>query len=337
LDIGRWTVLAHWIETATSDGSIGVDLFFVLSGFLITGVLLDSVGEPHYFRKFYGRRALRILPLYYLILVLIAICYKGSGHYVLLSTLYLSNLAPMFGIVVSYDPLWSLSVEEHFYLIWPWLVSRLGPQRIWILAAAVCLVEPVVRGFGFLLHLQWTAVYYSWFRFDELAGGALLVLFVRSRRCTRERLYWLGLGCLGGFGVIMSSVTLGTFAGAALPITSIMLLGVGIVSITLSEQVRPLTGLMRSRWLRKCGELSYCLYIIHWLVFYGWDSLIGMYPSFLVSNLGRLGAVFVRAATVYIVCFALAELSHRYFEGPFLSLKRYFAYAPTADPGPAKA
>ena len=102
---------------ATRAGWLGVNLFFVLSGFLITGILLDSKCRPQYFRAFYVRRALRILPLYYSVLTFIAAGHLATRSYVILSFLYLANLTVLFGVPDQYGPLWSLAVEEHFYLL----------------------------------------------------------------------------------------------------------------------------------------------------------------------------------------------------------------------------
>ena len=107
-----------------SPGWTGVNLFFALSGFLITGILLDSKPRPQYYRRFYLRRALRILPAYYALLILLALL----GHYGMqedsvsfaflgLSAIYLANVTVFFGVPMQFGILWSLAVEEHFYLI----------------------------------------------------------------------------------------------------------------------------------------------------------------------------------------------------------------------------
>jgi peptidoglycan/LPS O-acetylase OafA/YrhL len=326
-----WAGLPRVIALVTLPGEKGVDLFFVLSGFLITGILLDSVGRPRYFRNFYARRALRILPLYYLMLFLIGISYSGSRGFVVLGIFYLSNMAPLFRVAVVYGPLWSLSVEEHFYLLWPWLISRLKPDRVWLLASGIFLAEPVFRGFAFF-H-GWDVATYSWFRLDGLAAGALLASFVRSDWYSEKRLLRLGSSCivgaaiLAGIGLPFGLYTRKTLTGAALLFTFFSLLFAGVISVVLSGGFRCLSGLMRSRSLGWCGDLSYCLYIVHWLIFYGWDSIIGKHPARVVAGLGRFGALCIRALAVYLICFTLAEVSRRYFEGPLLRLKRFFAYA----------
>lgn len=332
----KWSGLPRTVELATRFGWAGVDLFFVLSGFLITGILLDSAGKPHYFRNFYARRALRILPLYYLTLVFIAVFYKGSLDFVGVSAIYLSNVSPIFGIAASYSTLWSLSVEEHFYLIWPWLVARLTPRRIWMFAAAIFLAEPFIRGIGFLYGAD---VYsYTWFRLDGLAAGALLASFVRSRWYSKERLYELGLFCVG-IAVIVAAVSppYHTLVGDALLFTFSTLLFTGLLSVVLSAAVPPLGRSMQSRWLRKCGEWSYFLYLAHPFFFHEWDQVFGVYPALVVNELGRLGALCIRAVAVFAICFILAELSRRYFEGPLLRLKRLFAYSQTTNTRPAQA
>src|SRR5262249_48499509 len=93
--VRSWIGLPRLVLYATKTGWEGVDLFFALSGFLITGILLDSRSDPHYFRNFYARRALLIPPLYYAVVLVIWLCYPDSGRYALLSAFYLSNLAPI--------------------------------------------------------------------------------------------------------------------------------------------------------------------------------------------------------------------------------------------------
>src|SRR5262252_6295497 len=123
-----------------SRGWLGVDLFFVLSGFLITGILLDSKETEHYFRNFYTRRILRIVPLYLACILLMYFCYPDKGAYFGLSLVYLANFAHLFRVPKPHGPgvFWSLAIEEHFYLIWPLVVRLLN--KAWLIALILFIV-----------------------------------------------------------------------------------------------------------------------------------------------------------------------------------------------------
>ena len=145
--IGMGTPLARWqhlLVLAFGPGRMGVNLFFVLSGFLITGILLKSRDDKNYYKRFYARRALRIFPIYFLLLiVLAALGYPRS--FLLLSLLYLSNLVHLFGVPLAYNVLWSLAVEEHFYFIWPFMVRTLTRKNLEVLAIALIASSPLIR------------------------------------------------------------------------------------------------------------------------------------------------------------------------------------------------
>ena len=126
MSFGPW---ARRFVSATQPGWMGVNLFFVLSGFLITGILLDSKDKPYFYRRFYTRRALRILPPYYLLLIVLLLMRSSSVAFVSLSFVYLANMTDFFGVACDYGPLWSLAVEEHFYLMWPMLLWMAGLRR----------------------------------------------------------------------------------------------------------------------------------------------------------------------------------------------------------------
>src|SRR4029450_13934129 len=172
----------------------GVDLFFVLSGFLITGILLDTRGSERYFTTFYARRILRIFPLYYLVLFLAfvvlpkfpALHLEVAGQADLPPQwpywLYLTNFSIADGGWVHgwVDVGWSLAIEEHFYLVWP-LVFWLSPPRVVALLGAVIVVaEPLARVFARETEVKALSIYVlTWFRLDGLAIGALLALAQR--------------------------------------------------------------------------------------------------------------------------------------------------------------
>src|SRR5258705_3709279 len=111
-----------------SYGWLGVDLFFILSGFLITGILIDSRETEHFFRNFYPRRALRILPLYWTCILIMSFAYPHNGMYFGLVFLFLANFYHAFSIDAPHGPcvFWLPAVEKHFYLVWPLLVYILS-------------------------------------------------------------------------------------------------------------------------------------------------------------------------------------------------------------------
>src|SRR5579871_234555 len=181
------TVVPRVLIGLIGHGWLGVDLFFVLSGFLITGILLDTRESPHYLRNFYGRRALRIIPLYFLCIVVMACFYPGNRPYFLLSLVFLANMAGLLGVSVPHGPgvFWSLAIEEHFYLIWPWLVRALSQRALAFACASIIIAEPILRA---VFVARGTDVYNpSWFRFDGLASGALLAIWFRSSSASRRR------------------------------------------------------------------------------------------------------------------------------------------------------
>ncbi len=174
------------LQLALGHGWLGVDLFFVLSGFLITGILLDTREHPAYFKNFYVRRALRILPLYFGCIVVMSLGYRGYGPYFLTSVFFLANLARLFGVPAPHGPgvFWSLAVEEHFYLLWP-VLNRFLRRRLFAMLAILLVVLTPVARIVFAAHGLNTneQVYlYSWFRFDGLALGALLAMWDLAAR-----------------------------------------------------------------------------------------------------------------------------------------------------------
>ena len=164
------------LVAATLPGWMGVNLFFVLSGFLITGILLDSKSRPNYFRVFYIRRALRILPLYYGVLLLLAVLTRtgwvnrhASWAYLGLSAIYLSNVTELFGVPSQYTVLWSLAVEEHFYLLWPAAIRVLSRYQVVVAGAVICVVCPCLRAFYSIAGYNADARY-TWLVADGLEG-----------------------------------------------------------------------------------------------------------------------------------------------------------------------
>jgi len=300
-------------------------LFFVLSGFLITGILLDTRSDPRYFRNFYARRALRILPVYYAVLLAILIFYRHSGNYVLLSFFYLSNIAPILGIAMVNGAMWSLSVEEHYYLLWPLLVRKLQPQTVAVVAAAVCVAEPVIRGLAFS-HVA-SVFPYTWFRLDGIACGALLACFVRSSRYSLQNAKTLVIA-LASIGVVaeVAGTPWGirqheTLFGAIAQFTTINLLCAAAVLWGVSRSELPQTRMLRNSFLTILGELSYCLYLVHCLVMNAYDASL---KALHYRPITDFKSILLRAVVVVGLSFAIAAISRNALELPALRLKRFF-------------
>ncbi len=173
-------------------GWAGVNLFFALSGFLITGILLDSKHRPQYYRRFYWRRALRILPAYYGLLLLLAILGRYGVHeenpswgFLGLSAIYLANVTVLFGVPMQFGVLWSLAVEEHFYLIWPLVVRNVNRNIAGVVAFGIAAGAGFARIITLWLGHDYFA-HYTWLVADGLALGSLLAVLLRGPLGTRK-------------------------------------------------------------------------------------------------------------------------------------------------------
>lgn len=330
-------------------GFAGVDLFFVLSGFLITGILIDARGGDGTYRAFYGRRLLRIAPAYYLFLAITWLVlplftadpsfapppeYRADGA---VHAVYGSNLLFAWSGDVRWRPvghLWSLSIEEQFYLVWPLLVAALSPRALarlcaGMIAAALALRLALVLGGA----PHWTIYPLTPARWDALALGALLALGWRGlpgkALIDRHRLA-LYLGLAGLYAVFVVDGGLGK-AGDAMEIwgysaIALLFAGVLVAALRAAPESR-LHRVLTWRWLRAVGALSYAAYLWQIAARYAFrvhvadwlEPRAGFWPTQLAS------LAFVLAASL-----ALAWLSRHLIEARFLRLKRHFPYAPPA-------
>ncbi len=320
---GRW---ATSFVKITQPGWLGVNLFFVLSGFLITGILLDSRNRPDYYRRFYTRRALRILPAYYLLLICLWVLGSASGAFVGLSFIYLANVTNFFGVACDYGPLWSLAVEEHFYILWPTVVRRVTMKRLAWVSWAIVVGVPVLRAIAFTL--GWTAglAWYTWFVADGLAMGGLLAILLRTpvtRRQVQRICGWL-LGSavlLGIAGKPFGILTRDRLLGAALQWSVIHAFFAGVLLLFLLAGTSSLKRYVNITVLQFVGYLSYGLYLDHLLAFRMYDRIGHRYLPQLIPTNGQFGLVLLRFVLAGGAAIAVAYLSRRFFEERFLRLK----------------
>lgn len=250
---------------------MGVDLFFILSGFLITGVLLNARQKTltHYFAGFYERRGRRILAPYLLTLLIASLIF-GFGwtrywyFYVLLTNLLLPLHIPH---PAAFEPLWSLAVEEQFYLVWPFAVYYLTEKQLVRWAACLIALAPLLRAV-FHFHQHWPIYTLTPFRMDLLAAGAMLCIIYRKRRSLIERwgakfgLVSLASG-LGGL-LILSRLGISTYGntrlGNVLIYECALLSCLGIMLWALSGWK---VGILCWRPMTYIGQISYTMYLVH--------------------------------------------------------------------------
>lgn len=323
----------------------GVDLFFVLSGFLITGILLDTKSGPRYFRNFYLRRTLRIFPLYYGVLVAIlvvlplAFALLDRARPAFLETVlprqlwlwtYLQNWLQATGPhqLPGFGHFWTLAVEEQFYLVWPLVVYALTPKRL----LRLCLFAGV---FGLILRTVlytngfadgWAIRHMTITRADSLLIGAALALLLRDA-VARERVRRfapavLAITAAGIAAIYMSSdATRGLVATIGYTLTA--LAGASLIGINLDKPF-----LDRS-FLRFLGKYSYAIYVFHLPIAVGVKGVLdARFPS-PAAGVPVAAAAFV---ITLVASIGIALISWRLWEAPWLSLKDRFAKYTHAEP-----
>jgi peptidoglycan/LPS O-acetylase OafA/YrhL len=328
--------LAHLFVLLTHPGWLGVQLFFALSGYLITAGLLAMRGAPNYFSAFYARRALRILPLYYTVLLALLVVvpllmrpppFATDGQASL--WLFTANMAPE--LPYGFGHFWSLSVEEQFYLVWPLVVFRLPPRRLLVaclgIAAGALLVRVALVACG---ESSWTLYYSTACRMDALglgAAGACLVRLPALRDWLGSRLRSVGLWVLALFVVgipLTRAYDRGSIAVETLGYTLLAVYSAAFVTIAaLASGGRGsrLAALLSWRPLRSCGRYSYAMYVFHGLL----HKLIG--EPWLHRHYGPVPAVTVAllySLSILAVSYVLGLVSYHAFEKHFLRMKRWF-------------
>ena len=328
-------------------GWTGVDLFFVLSGFLISGILLDTRDSERYFTTFYARRTLRIFPLYYLVLFLafVVLPWFPGLHSVLVGEhasppqwpywFYATNflIADRGWVHGWVDISWSLAIEEQFYLVWPLVIWMCSPRVLAVLCGAILVAEPVARVWAREWMMEPLPIYVlTWFRLDGLAVGALLALAHR-RGFFPSLDRWAPLVIILAVAGLIAASFLGGHTwwwNRRMQQHGYSLIAITAGAILVSAVNRPADSLwprmLSAGWLRAFGKYSYCLYLTHAPVMRAVREYVFNPEAYEALKIAPwIGQVlFYGAATA--PAFALAWLSWRWFEAPILRLKARFPY-----------
>lgn len=323
-------------------GWSGVDLFFVLSGFLITGILVETREAENYFSSFYARRVLRILPLY---LVVVFLCFRVAAPLARRAGvdldpggtlepwywLHASNWRSAFGPdVAPLSHFWSLSIEEQFYLVWPMIVLWIPPRRLGVACAGLAAASCGLRCFAAFHGAPPEALHrLTVFRLDALALGGVVACIVRSPRArdwVRRRLRVLSAAAVL---LLIAIVVLGRGA------TTLPMASVGYTAFALayaafvfyaddrSGSASRVAAALRRPWLRSFGRYSYAMYVFHYPIALYQENLFAGWARG-VSEPAKAGIWVVSVLAGIGLSYAIGWTSWNVIEKHFLALKRFF-------------
>ncbi len=337
-----------WLDRVLVNGWVGVDLFFVLSGFLITGILIEARQRPRYFRDFYARRALRIFPIYYLFLVGLFIWIPFGGWVIGRAapwqygqvaahqswywtyTVNILQARSAFTDWFSTGHLWSLSVEEQYYLVWPAIILFVPSRRLPTACVAAFVTAIALRWWWVATHDHLLGAYVlTPLRMDSLAAGAFVATLARTTRGTAVlRRWYRPIGLLA----LAIALPVQGWLGADLQNRWVVLVGYSANAVAFAAGIVWLLDDSRVRrpfetnGLRRIGRISYGGYLYHLpliglcaglrsrLVVFGAHGL----PELMLAHMAWITGM----VSLTIV---VASLSYRWIETPFLALKDRFS------------
>jgi peptidoglycan/LPS O-acetylase OafA/YrhL len=342
--------ITFYLQRLTMMGGTGVDLFFVLSGFLIGGILLDVRESPRFFSTFYARRLFRIFPLYYawigsyIVLTTFAfsairahstsdsiptVGFPVYAHFLFIQNIWLITFSGLAGSWFAH--LWSLAVEEQFYLVCPLVVRFFSRENLYRFLLTVIVSTPIWRIlFRQLLHPPnpWILSIFTPFRADTLAIGVLAALLWREKRVqtwladdrwTLQSLWWILLA--GAVALWRWSPQSGTYGMQYIGFTWLALFYASTMVVALARHDSWIAMLARTRWLRSLGAVSYCVYVIHLAV----NSICHAILLHRSPRTTDWQGTTVTLAAAFLT-YALARTSWRIFESPLLRRGHSFKY-----------
>jgi peptidoglycan/LPS O-acetylase OafA/YrhL len=348
------TLFGSAVRLIANVGWCGVDLFFVLSGFLITGILLDAKGSPYYLRNFYARRILRIFPLYFGVLAIVFLLIPLFHPFTTPQELHLYHNQPWLWLYaanikaslagdwtlnthwVFLDHFWSLSVEEHFYLVWPFIVLLASRRTLIRICLAFIALALCLRITLFLIGDLGLAIYtFTPARIDELVVGGLIAIWAR-RPGGITRLVKPAKITLGIFGIALICAWLRVRPEDPIFMTvGFTLLAIFFASLLIltavSSPAHPLAFVFHTPALRFLGKYSYGIYVFHNLLLPTISSFVFFDSSGQYTGLS-FSRVAINMILATLAAIAAAYLSWHLYEKHFLKLKRFFEYQSPTPP-----
>lgn len=341
-------VSAHCFpNTITRPFWVAMDLFFVMSGFLITGILLDSKTNQHYYRNYITRRVLRVFPVYYFVLFLSFIIipwlwpHLMGSHY----DYYLKHQAwfwlygqnwlfsitgfPQNHTMVHF---WSLAVEEQFYLLWPLLVKIFDSKKMLKVCIGIALFSIYFRmdlGFrlGFIEPYRYMA---TLSRMDSISIGAMIAILIRNNKQWLEKhvsVFALISALCAVAGVIYYRSA--NFLAVPSIYTFVDIFSGCILLYSLSLNKPWIIRIGDLCFFRFLGKYSYGIYIYHYIIFnilfYNVQPIFMKYFSRFWITEGLIGIL------TFCTAVFISLISYKYLELPFLKLKKYFSYSNSPD------
>jgi len=339
-------VVEHWTRFKRSTniplGDIGVDIFFVLSGFLITYILLEakesereSPAPMKLVKNFYIRRVLRIFPLYYVAISVWFFMRSRSGmptddsiyYYLYISNYYMFNHSG--GKLI---PTWSLAVEEQFYILWPWIIVFLSQRRVLQSIIAFILIGIISKYVLWFTFGQTEKILlFTPTCFDSFGFGALLAYLRIYRYDYSKYRPHLKAITIASLAIIMVMSLM--HWGGRLPLrTLVAFISIFLIDYCLTPKPDlAYTKIVSNNWLIQIGKISYGMYLIHNFIPPIWDSILNKslkfiqipYINYFPNSTWDEPIRFIQYSIVLLV---VCSLSWKFFESRIIAMKKYFAY-----------